>query len=57
MEGSRLEAMRYIGMDVHREFAQLAAVEDGLVRDVGSQGVDDLILGVLAGNSDAIANQ
>ena len=37
MEGSRLEAMRYIGMDVHREFAQLAAVEDGLVRDVGSQ--------------------
>jgi hypothetical protein len=23
--------MRYIGMDVHREFAQLAVVEDGLV--------------------------
>jgi hypothetical protein len=25
--------VRYIGMDVHREFAQLAVVEDGLVRD------------------------
>jgi hypothetical protein len=27
--------VRYIGMDVHREFAQLAVVEDGLVRDEG----------------------
>jgi hypothetical protein len=26
-------SVRYIGMDVHREFAQLAVVEDGLVRD------------------------
>ena len=24
--------VRYIGMDVHREFAQIAVVEDGLVR-------------------------
>ena len=31
--------MRYIGMDVHREFAQLAVVEDGLVRDEGRIGV------------------
>ena len=29
----------YIGMDVHREFAQLAVVEDGLVRDEGRIGV------------------
>jgi hypothetical protein len=27
--------VRHIGMDVHREFAQLAVVEDGLVRDEG----------------------
>jgi hypothetical protein len=27
--------VRYIGMDVHREFAQLAVVEDGLLRDEG----------------------
>jgi hypothetical protein len=27
--------VRYIGMDVHREFAQVAVVEDGLVRDEG----------------------
>jgi transposase len=27
--------VRYVGMDVHREFAQLAVMEDGLVRDVG----------------------
>jgi hypothetical protein len=31
--------VRYIGMDVHREFAQLAVVEDGLVRDEGRIGV------------------
>jgi hypothetical protein len=33
------EEVRYIGMDVHREFAQLAVVEDGLVRDEGRIGV------------------
>ena len=27
--------VRYVGMDVHREFAQLAVVEDGIVRDEG----------------------
>jgi transposase len=27
--------VRYIGMDVHREFEQPAVVEDGLVRDEG----------------------
>jgi hypothetical protein len=26
-------------MDVHREFAQLAAVEDGIVRDEGKIGL------------------
>lgn len=31
--------VRYIGMDVHREFAQLAVLEDGLVRDEGKFGV------------------
>jgi transposase len=31
--------VRYVGMDVHREFAQLAVVEDGLVRDEGRIGV------------------
>jgi hypothetical protein len=31
--------VRYIGMDVYREFAQLAVVEDGLVRDEGRIGV------------------
>ncbi len=30
---------RYIAMDVHREFAQLAVVEHGLVRDEGRIGV------------------
>ena len=30
--------VRFIGMDVHREFAQLAVVEDGLVRDEGRIG-------------------
>jgi transposase len=29
----------YIGMDVHREFAQLAVVEDGVLRDEGRIGV------------------
>ena len=31
--------MRYIEMDVHRSFAQIAVVEDGLVRDEGKIGV------------------
>ncbi|MGI5153069.1 IS110 family transposase [Plantactinospora sp. CA-294935] len=59
----------YIGMDVHREFAQLAVVEDGLVRDEGRIGVtpealrqwaaglrdDDQVALEATGNSDAIA--
>ena len=62
--------VRYIGMDVHREFAQLAVVEDGLVRDAGRIGVtpealrawaeglrgDDQVALEATGNSDAIAN-
>jgi transposase len=62
--------VRYIGMDVHREFAQLAVVEDGLVRDEGRVGVtpealrrwaaglraDDQVALEATGNSDAIAN-
>ena len=62
--------VRYIGMDVHREFAQLAVVEDGLVRDEGrigvtpealrewatGLGVDDHVALEATGNSDAIAN-
>ncbi|MEQ4305535.1 IS110 family transposase [Plantactinospora sp. B6F1] len=61
--------VRYIGMDVHREFAQLAVVEDGLVRDEGRIGVtsealrqwaaglraDDQVALEATGNSDAIA--
>ena len=61
---------RYIGMDVHREFAQLAVVEDGLVRDAGRIGVtpealrdwaeslraEDQVALEATGNSDAIAN-
>ena len=31
--------VRYIGMDVHREFAQLAVLEDGRLRDEGKIGV------------------
>ena len=31
--------MRSIGMDVHRSFAQIAIVEDGLCRDEGRIGV------------------
>ena len=31
--------VRHIGMDVHRSFAQIAVVEDGLVRDEGRIGV------------------
>lgn len=31
--------VRRIGMDVHRSFAQIAVVEDGLVRDEGRIGV------------------
>src|SRR5215211_6249751 len=62
--------VRYIGMDVHREFAQLAVVEDGLVRDDGRIAVtpaalrrwagdlraDDQVALEATGNSDAIAN-
>src|SRR6478672_5878873 len=62
--------VRYIGMDVHREFAQLAVLEDGLVRDEGRIGVtpealrawaeelraDDQVALEATGNSDAIAN-
>ena len=36
--------VRYVGMDVHREFAQLAVVEDGLVRDEGRIGVTPMWL-------------
>jgi hypothetical protein len=57
-------------MDVHREFAQLAVLEDGLVRDEGKIGVtpealrawavgprsDDEVALEATGNSDAIAN-
>jgi transposase len=62
--------VRYIGMDVHREFAQLAVLENGLVRDEGRIGVtpealrawakdlrgDDQVALEATGNSDAIAN-
>ena len=62
--------VRYIGMDVHREFAQLAVLENGLVRDEGRIGVTPEALRAWAealgpqdevaleatGNSDAIAN-
>lgn len=62
--------MRSIGMDVHRSFAQIAVVEDGLVRDGGKIGVrpqdlrawveeflepDDEIALEATTNSDAIA--
>lgn len=61
--------MRSIGMDVHRSFAQLAVVEDGLCRDEGRIGVkpedlrawartlepDDEIALEATTNSDAIA--
>jgi transposase len=61
---------RCIGMDVHREFAQLAVLEDGVVRDEGRIGVtpealrqwaaglraDDQVALEATGNSDAIAS-
>jgi Glycosyl hydrolases family 16 len=61
--------VRYIGMDVHREFAQLAVVEDDLVRDEGRIRVtpealrswagdlrpDDQVALEATGNSDDIA--
>jgi transposase len=61
--------VRYVGMDIHREFAQLAVVEDGLVRDEGRIGVtpealrtwaaglrdDDQVALEATGNSDAVA--
>jgi transposase len=60
---------RFIAMDVHREFAQIAVVEDGLVRDEGRIGVtpedlhawadtlraDDEVALEATGNSEAIA--
>src|SRR5437762_12359159 len=62
--------VRYVGMDVHREFARLAVVENGLLRDAGRIGVapealrewaaclrgDDEVALEATGNSDAIAN-
>jgi transposase len=61
--------VRSIGMDVHREFAQLAVVEDGLCRDEGrigcspealrawaeTLGPDDEVALEATGNSEAIA--
>ena len=62
--------VRHIGMDVHRSFAQIAVVEDGLVRDEGRIGVrpedlrdwaeefleaDDEVALEATTNSDAIA--
>jgi transposase len=61
--------VRYIGMDVHREFAQLAVVEEGMVRDDGRIGLtpealrewactldaEDHVALEATGNSDAIA--
>ena len=61
---------RHVGMDVHRSFAQIAVVEDGLVRDEGRIGVrpedlrewaeeflvpDDEVALEATTNSDAIA--
>src|SRR6478735_11076255 len=60
---------RCVGMDVHREFAQIAVLEDGVVRDEGRIGVtpealrawaetlrsDDQVALEATGNSDAIA--
>jgi hypothetical protein len=62
--------VRFIGMDVHREFAQLAVIEDGVVatraesectpealRDwAAGLNVDDQVALEATGNSDAIAN-
>jgi transposase len=61
--------MRSIGLDIHRTFAQMAVVEDGLCRDEGRIGVtpealrdweetldpDDDVAFEATGNSDAIA--
>jgi transposase len=61
--------MRSIGLDIHRSFAQVAVVEDGLCRDEGRIGVtpealrewaetldpDDEVAFEATGNSDAIA--
>src|SRR5829696_9188243 len=65
----RVGVARSIGMDVHRSFAQIAVVEDGLCRDEGRIGVkpeelrawaetlrpDDEIVLEATTNSDAIA--
>ena len=65
----RVGVARSIGMDVHRSFAQVAVVEDGLCRDEGRIGVkpedlrawadtlrpDDQIVLEATTNSDAIA--
>ena len=69
LEAKGEAVMRYIGMDAHREFAQVAVVEDGLVRDEGRIGVtpealtqwaaslsaEDQVALEATGNSDAIA--
>jgi hypothetical protein len=61
--------VRYVGMAVHREFAQIAVSEEGLVRDEGRIGVtpedlrawaetlhpSDHVALEATGNSDAIA--
>ncbi len=61
--------MRSIGMDVHRSFAQIAVVENGICRDEGRIGVkpedlrawaetlqpDDQVALEATTNSDAIA--
>ena len=61
--------MRFIGLDVHRSFAQVAVVEDGICRDEGRVGVkpeelrewaatlqpDDEVALEATTNSDAIA--
>ena len=61
--------VRYIGMDVHRDFAQIAMVEDGVISDVGRvdcrpealrtwiSGLcsDDEVALEATGNSDAVA--
>ncbi|MGV9349343.1 IS110 family transposase, partial [Streptomyces spiralis] len=69
-EGSREAAMsRKIGMDIHRDFAQIAMVEDGFLKDAGQIGCrpeelrawaetlreDDEVALEATGNAEAIA--
>ena len=42
---------RCIGMDVHREFAQIAVWEDGLVRQAGQIALTDEGLRIFAGRA------